>query len=308
MKKSGKNQGGNNGRNDKNLSALYGKLSTELPSNKIDEAILSAAHQKSATVKRKKVSTSPFSSNWVVPLSLAATVVLSVSIVLTIPDADFQNPPDSQMRRLATQLPESVEAEKNGRMNQAKQLEPTADRKQAGAQSLEVKEEKRDALSLRKESAKQKPAMAPAERSMPASVAPLRSLEEADSAAPLTNKSGVAPAPAPASTSTSSHETTRTRSVAPKKAAQVEKMKAKAIEKPAASKKTFANISQVKPGLKKQAVLDLLGEPYKKSENSWVYRIAENNQAQNYTITFENNLVISVEMVAPALKQPVLKK
>jgi len=86
MKKSGNNQVGNNGHDgDKNLSALYGKLSTELPPGKVDDAILSAAHQNIKSVKRKKISTSPFSSNWVVPLSLAATVVLSVSIVLTIP-------------------------------------------------------------------------------------------------------------------------------------------------------------------------------------------------------------------------------
>lgn len=288
MKKPGNINGGNNGRDgDKNLSALYDKLSTELPASKLDETILSAAHEKARAGKRKKVSTSPFSSNWAVPLSLAATVVLSVSIVLTIPDADLKSPQDLQMRRLKTQVPESIEAEKNSQMNKDNLLkldESTAGRKQTSTRSPGIKEEKRDALLLQKGLVKLKPAMAPAERSAPASIAPLKLQEEADLAAPRDN--------------------TRARSVAPKKALQKEKIKMKSNDKPTDSKKTFANIGKVKPGLSKQAVFELLGEPYKKTNASWLYRIIENNQAQNYTITFENNLVITVEMVTPALRNP----
>ncbi len=295
MKKTGNNGNANNGSDDKNLSALYGKLSTEMPASKLDDAILSAAHQNIKPGKIKKISTSPFSSNWAVPLSLAATVVLSVSIILTIPDADIQNQSELQMRQLDKAIPEAIEAEKPAQMNQAIQLKPAADRKQAGVQSLEAKEEKRGPQLLRKESAKQKPAMAPAERSAPASVAPLRSLEEADTATTLTNQPDVAPA--------STREVNRARSVTPKKAAKKNKIKTMATERPAKTKKTFANISKVVPGLNKQTVFELLGEPDKKTETSWLYRIVENSQAQNYTITFENNQVMTVEMIAPALKQ-----
>jgi len=295
MKKTGNNGNANNGSDDKNLSALYGKLSTELPPSKLDDAILSAAHQNIKSVKRKKVSTSPFSSNWAVPLSLAATVVLSVSIVLTIPDADIQNQSELQMRRLGKEIPEAIEAEKPVQMNQDKQLNSTADRKQAGVQAPGIKEEKRDEPLFRKELAKQKPAMAPAESTAPASVMPLRSLEEADTATTLTNQPDVAPASAP-------REVNRARSVTPKKAAKKNKIKTMANESPAKTKKTFANISKVVPGLNKQAVFELLGEPYKKTNTRWLYRIVENNQAQNYTITFEGNLVKTITMVAPALK------
>ncbi len=76
-----------------------------------------------------------------------------------------------------------------------------------------------------------------------------------------------------------------------------------AVERPAKTKKTFANIGKVKPGMNKQTVFELLGEPDKKTETSWLYRIVENSQAQNYTITFKDNRVTTVEMIAPALKQ-----
>jgi len=302
MKKTGANGNGNNGGNDKKLSALYGKFSTELPSRKVDDAILSAAHQNIKSAKRKKVSTSPFSSNWVVPLSLAATVVLSVSIVLIIPDADIQTHPELQMRQLSKEIPEAIEAEKTSQMNQAQESQPKADRKQPSAQSLESKAEKKGPQLLRKKSAKQQPAMAPAESSAPASVAPtsaspLRSLEEADTTAPQVSKPGVAPA--------SSQDNTRSQAAAPKKSLQKKKIQAMANARLVETKKTFANVEKVKPGMNKQAVLALLGEPDKKTETSWLYRIVENNQAQNYTITFENNKVTAVEMIAPALKQPV---
>jgi len=216
------------------------------------------------------------------------------------------------MRRLNKEMPEAIEAEQPGRLNQSDQLKSTADRKQTSVQSPTVKEEKRDALSFKKELAKQKPAMVPAESVAPASIAPaseapMKSMEEADSAAPRMGTSGaITTGPqdrAQDNILNKTQGTTRARPATPKKAVQKEKMKLDKLNQ-TESKKTFANIGKVKPGLNKQAVLALLGEPYKKTNTSWLYRIVENNQAQNYTITFKNNLVVTVEMVTPALRSP----
>lgn len=86
-------------KDDKYLSDLYSELSQEQPSASLDEKILSEARkevgQQSVISENdssgsepdysfRKKSAGPFSGNWGVPLSLAAVIVLSVSVVVMI--------------------------------------------------------------------------------------------------------------------------------------------------------------------------------------------------------------------------------
>ena len=67
---------------DSRLSADYQKASTEQPSAHLDDAIL-AASRRAVNSTPAKVAT-PFSSVWQVPLSLAAVLVLAVTVVVTM--------------------------------------------------------------------------------------------------------------------------------------------------------------------------------------------------------------------------------
>ena len=73
---------------DKSLSDLYAELSQEQPSSALDEKILAEAHKAVATDYTTslipKKSSGPFSGKWTVPVSLAAVIVLSVTLLLMI--------------------------------------------------------------------------------------------------------------------------------------------------------------------------------------------------------------------------------
>lgn len=88
---------------DKYLSDLYSELSQEQPSESLDAKILSAARAEVSQSKEnsdlsppgvssdaspdysfRKNNSGPFSGNWRIPVSLAAVIVLSVAVVVTI--------------------------------------------------------------------------------------------------------------------------------------------------------------------------------------------------------------------------------
>lgn len=66
------------------LSQKYHQVSAESPPHNIDEAIL-ASSRKAVSAKPTSV-IAPFSSRWHVPMSVAAVVVLSVLVVISIPE------------------------------------------------------------------------------------------------------------------------------------------------------------------------------------------------------------------------------
>jgi hypothetical protein len=66
---------------DAQISSLYQKASAEQPPAHLDAAILAAAKRE---VHAKPRSLSPFSTKWTLPFSLAAVVVLSVSIITLV--------------------------------------------------------------------------------------------------------------------------------------------------------------------------------------------------------------------------------
>ena len=73
---------------DSPLSRLYRRDAREQPSAQLDAAILAEARRSLAP--KSRVAHGPFARHWVVPTSLAAVLVLSVSIVLLMPDPDHQ--------------------------------------------------------------------------------------------------------------------------------------------------------------------------------------------------------------------------
>ncbi len=69
---------------DSPLSRLYRRDAQQQPNAQLDAAILAAARRNLAP--KSRVAHGPFARHWVVPTSLAAVLVLSVSIVLLTPD------------------------------------------------------------------------------------------------------------------------------------------------------------------------------------------------------------------------------
>jgi len=69
---------------DSELSRLYRRDAHEEPTAQLDKTILAEARRNLARTRR--VAHSPFARHWVVPTSLAAVLVLSVSVVLLTPD------------------------------------------------------------------------------------------------------------------------------------------------------------------------------------------------------------------------------
>ncbi len=66
---------------DDQISALYRKVSAEQPPSHLDDAILAAAKREVHATPRPL---SPFSTRWTLPFSLAAVIVLSVSVVTLV--------------------------------------------------------------------------------------------------------------------------------------------------------------------------------------------------------------------------------
>jgi hypothetical protein len=73
------------------LSRLYRDAAQRQPSREVDGAILAEARR--ALKPRAQVISSPFASNWTVPLSLAAILVLCVGVVLFVTDESGVNRP-----------------------------------------------------------------------------------------------------------------------------------------------------------------------------------------------------------------------
>lgn len=65
------------------VSRAYRQLQQQEPSSDIDHAILEAAHKEAGRL-RKSGGLNPFSGHWFVPVSLAAVLVITVGIVITL--------------------------------------------------------------------------------------------------------------------------------------------------------------------------------------------------------------------------------
>lgn len=71
-------------RGDSPLSQAYRKDARELPPAHVDAQILAEAHRADAGPRKPRAS-SPFSGSWMVPASVAAVLVLAVSVAVLLP-------------------------------------------------------------------------------------------------------------------------------------------------------------------------------------------------------------------------------
>ncbi|WP_455207802.1 hypothetical protein [Kaarinaea lacus] len=109
---------------DKALSDLYAELSQEQPSRALDEKILAEAHEAVAadyaTSFVPEKTTGTFSGKWTVPVSLAAVIMLSVTLVLMI---------ERERPYSITSLPEQPRVERKA--SEPNVIEPAGKREQA---------------------------------------------------------------------------------------------------------------------------------------------------------------------------------
>ena len=119
---------------DKELTDLYAVLSQEQPPSSMDDKILAEAHKAVEPVVFAKKASGPF-SNWAVPVSLAAVIVLSVTVVVMIekerPYSLTSQPEQPVLERMAES--KSVGPKKDTQKNQVQLVQ--ADQSEATAKA-----------------------------------------------------------------------------------------------------------------------------------------------------------------------------
>lgn len=97
---------------DSELSRLYRRDAHETPDASLDARIRAEAHR--VVAGHSGLVRSPFARHWLVPTSIAAVLVLSVSVVLLVPDATLEPPlvPAGKPERAVTpgQAPSAIGA------------------------------------------------------------------------------------------------------------------------------------------------------------------------------------------------------
>lgn len=92
---------------ESSISTQYDALDDTMPSHEIDQKIRAAARE--AIKKQPRVATSPFSSNWGVPVSLAAVLVLSISLITLLPDNQITMPTPEPVLKATPSTPSASE-------------------------------------------------------------------------------------------------------------------------------------------------------------------------------------------------------
>jgi len=260
---------------DKKISDVYRKAASEQPPSALDQRILAAAHAREPK-NTGKVSTSPFSSNWVVPLSLAATVLLTISVVMTIPDADFQR--TSELDYVAPR---------------------SADEQSAGS----VAEKENNLMAKAKKQARKKTGemVAPAKNSSALAEAPAVR-DESGKVSSLTRGDEVRAREVPESLALRSVPAESKQAAKPAAPAPAMKLKNKVPEKSLRREGTKPgyeafrrNLKNIKTGDDKIRVRKLLGKPDLEKPQLWQYQYHVNGKTLDYTIRFRENQVIKIE-------------
>ena len=188
---------------DSALSRAYRGGAREEPGAELDARILAHAHRQvgGASVKRR-VAHSPFARHWSVPASLAAVLVLSVSVVVLLPDPAGEPgaPTDSTLEaggteRVTGTTLNAPEAEAPGRTRLPGESQGFADslREQDSAEEHKPRTLQRSASEAKRQDKKE--AGKAAEKRE-------QSTDDRDAAAPGSNaEPAAAPSPAPSATS-----------------------------------------------------------------------------------------------------------
>lgn len=100
------------------IARLYRRAAIELPPSRLDATVVQAAR---TAIKPRAAARSPFSSTWTVPTSLAAVLVLSVALVLSISHERTIQPPET-----LSAPPAALSATAPGEMGARDETQPTA--------------------------------------------------------------------------------------------------------------------------------------------------------------------------------------
>jgi len=192
---------------DQAVSDAYAKqreaLADEAPPVEIDSAIRAAAHSAVTVVVVPTSLWRPRMERWQMPMALAATVVLSASLMLAIrgeyPDLLSTSPPEPKLRETKPMNTRIIEPPPPAAMAEKRLREPVRQAWQAGEQAAAA-----DQLASRNDSAAKRewgePIAngIPAERAVPAPPPPpAAALTERRMSAPATSAAPVAPASPP---------------------------------------------------------------------------------------------------------------
>jgi hypothetical protein len=136
------------------VSQLYQKMQTDGPASQTDETILAAARRE---VDSKPRSVSPFGYRWMVPASLAAVLVLTVSIIMLQPPSIESTSGPSKLIELDENLSEPQAVTKEKRLKD--------DDKTSLAMNRQLEDKSRDDAGKKEEMVGN--AIAPAEQTEP---------------------------------------------------------------------------------------------------------------------------------------------
>ncbi|GMQ95790.1 MAG: hypothetical protein BMS9Abin14_249 [Gammaproteobacteria bacterium] len=112
------------------LSRLYRRDADEQPDTHIDARILAEARR--AVAPKRRVVRSPFARHWMVPTSLAAVLVLSVSVVLLMPDPALEPAVERERAAQPTLVPGAVSAPQPAESVRLRDAAPEADQAAVG--------------------------------------------------------------------------------------------------------------------------------------------------------------------------------
>lgn len=186
------------------LSRQYRRESDEQPDARLDAHILAEARR--AVASKRRTMHSPFARHWLVPTSLAAVLVLSVSVVLLMPDPALGPEPERDAQpepaaatpatadsvRLPTQTRPATESKEDAAGEGADSVSP----RESAVTNQDVEQAVGKASEKRK--LEQKSTTGSATQSLPAAPATGRMFEEAAStAAPARVREFPPPQPTP---------------------------------------------------------------------------------------------------------------
>lgn len=122
---------------DSALARLYRQGADEQPGRDLDARIRAHAHN--ALAHNKRVAHSPFARNWMVPTSLAAVLVLSVTVVVLMPEPVEVPGPET-----VNAMPEAVITRERPARAADAELEPAADSAVAPAEAAKRRKQASD--------------------------------------------------------------------------------------------------------------------------------------------------------------------
>jgi hypothetical protein len=185
---------------DEQISALYRKSSQDVPPSHLDDAILALAKQEAQSTPDDQPQTKampPFGGKWTLPFSLAAVIVLSVSLITLVEKESPPTPADSLGTLIAPQ-----EAQEAAPQPLVKDEALEEERAPAAAEMTDKLAEKTLSKTMPKTMAKKKRASSPAPRLVLKNQTPEKAVAGAAVAA-----SASEPAPADIEADTASRQT-----------------------------------------------------------------------------------------------------